>query len=326
MTQTPQKDSKGQILSAFRQLLSERQAIASKVATKEEEADKAKNQELLELAASYTVDSIVNGMAALQLDFSSIVTNLSERLTDEGKKLDELKKAIAVEREQLDELKKVRIVADALYILRQEHQEGLKVLETDISRQKEKIEKEMAQTRKIWTKEQAEFESSIEEKEALATKEREEEDGDYNYEIERARQMEIDEYEEKKRLQERELQEQNQEKEKDWAEREKFLTDNRVEFEENQTKIEGFEEELKKEFTDAKNKAIEECDRDAKVKANLVAKEWEAEKQGYELRITALEASIQRQIEQISELTAQLQAATNQAQSLAMRAFQSSNG
>jgi hypothetical protein len=327
MTQTSQQDntpnSKGQILSAFRQLLSQRQAIASKVATKEEEAEKAKNQELLETAASYTVDSIVNGMAALQLDFSGIVTNLAERLTNESEKLDELKRAIAVERDNLDQLQKVRIVADALYILRQEHQEKLTVLETDTRRQTEAIEKEMAQARKVWTKEQAEFTANVEEQEALALKEREEETGDYNYEIERSRQMEMDEYEEKKRLQERNLQEKNQEKEKDWAEREKILTDNQTEFEENQAKIEGFEEELKQTFTEAKNKAIEECDRDAKVKENLVAKEWEAEHQGYELRIAALEASIQRQSEQIAEITTQLQAATNQAQSLAMRAFQS---
>ncbi|MEM9538399.1 MAG: hypothetical protein AAGA60_02690 [Cyanobacteria bacterium P01_E01_bin.42] len=329
MTQTPQKDSKTQsktqILTAFRQLLADRQAIASKVATKEEEAEKAKNQELLETAASYTVDSIVNGMAALQLDFSSIVTNLAERLTNESEKLEELKRAIAVERENLDQLQKVRIVADALYILRQEHQEKLTVLETNTSRQTEKIEKDMAQTRKVWGKEQAEFETDITEKATLTTKEREEESGDYDYEIERARQMEMDEYEEKKRLQERALQEQNQDKEKDWSEREKVLTDNQQEFEENQAKIEGFEEELKETFKEAKNKAIEECDRDAKVKANLVAKEWEAEKQGYELRITALDASIQRQVEQISEITTQLQAATSQAQSLAMRAFQGSN-
>lgn len=324
MTQTPQKDSKAQILATFRQLLAERQASVSKVATKEEEAEKAKNQELLETAASYTVDSIVNGMAALQLDFSSIVMNLAERLTNESEKLEELKRAIAVERENLDQLQKVRIVADALYILRQEHQEKLTVLETNTSRQTEKIEKDMAQTRKVWAKEQAEFEAEIEEKAALTTKEQEEESGDYDYEIERARQMEMDEYEEKKRLQERDLQEESQDKEKDWSEREKVLTDNQQEFEENQVKIEGFEEELKETFKEAKNKAIEECDRDAKVKANLVAKEWEAEKQGYELRITALEASIQRQVEQISEITTQLQAATNQAQSLAMRAFQSS--
>ncbi|MEA5468825.1 hypothetical protein [Spirulina sp. 06S082] len=328
MTQTPQQDSKnskGQILADFQQLLAQRQAIASKVATKEEEAEKDKNKELLEIAATYTVDSIVNGMAALQLDFSSIVTNLAERLTNEATKLDELKKAIAVEKDNLDRLKKVRIVADSLYILRQEHQEKLNILEADTRSQQEKLEKEMTQMRKVWTKEQAAFAVKMEEQELRLSKEKEEESGDYRYEIERARQMEMDEYEEKKRLQERTLQEENQDREKDWAEREKILIDNQAEFAENQTKIAGFEDALKAAFTEAKNKAIADCDRDAKVKANLVAKEWEAEKQGYELRIAALNTSIQRQVEQMSELTTQLQAATNQAQSLAMQAFQRSD-
>jgi len=62
MSQATPKDSKEQILKAFRQLLAEQKQIESKVATKEEEAEKEKNKELLEVASTYTVDSIVNGM------------------------------------------------------------------------------------------------------------------------------------------------------------------------------------------------------------------------------------------------------------------------
>ena len=70
---------------------------------------------------------------------------------------------------------------------------------------------------------------------------------------------------------------------------------------------------------------MQEVERDGKVKADLFEKEWEAEKQGYEMTIQSLEAKIQRQSEEISELMSQLQAATTQAQNLAMRAFNTTN-
>lgn len=325
MTQAPVKDSKTQILTAFHQLLAQQQQIASKVATKEEEAEKEKNKELLEVAATYTVDSIVNGMASLQLDFGSIINELSQRLGSESKKLDTLKRAISVETENLEQLRKVRLVADALYILRQEHQEKIKALQDNISQQQEGLEKAISQTRKAWEKEQAEWETRIEEEAETIAKQREEEAADYQYQTTRSRQIEMDEYEESKREQERNLQEVNQYQEKGWQEREQYLTDNEAEFNANQEKIAGFEEALKKAYIDAKGEAIKQAEREAKVQSDLLEKEWESTQQGFDLKIQSLEAVIERQTAQVAEITAQLQAATNQAQQLAMRAFQSTN-
>ncbi|MCW6037621.1 hypothetical protein K4A83_15250 [Spirulina subsalsa FACHB-351] len=318
-------NSKTQILAQFQQLLAQHKQTASQVATKEEEAEKAKNQELLSQAATYTVDSIVNGMATLQLNFGSAITELAQRLGSESGKLDELKRAILVEQDNLQQLRKVRIVADALYILRQEHQTQLRTLSEEAQTQQEALAKEISQTRKLWEQEQAEFTSAIEEKAAQLIKEREQELADYTYQVQQQRKIELDEYEQAKRLQERTLQELNREKEKDWQEREQLLSINQAEFEANEQKIAGFEEALKQGYTEAKGEAIKKAEREAKVKSDLLEKEWEAEKQGYEFKLTSLEATIQRQLEQMAELTTQLQTATNQAQTLAMRAFQSSN-
>lgn len=325
MSQEMPKESKNQILAAFRQLLAQQQQIESRVATKEEEAEKETNQQLLEVAATYTVDSIVNGMAALQLNFGSAIGELSGRLATEAERLDELRRAIAVAKNNLEQQRKVRLVADALYILRQEHQEQLTTFTQRAEQQQEAIEKEMAQTHKWWEKEQAEFTARVAEMAQLQLKQREKKAEDRQYAVERDRKIEMDEYEEEKRLQERTLQNSNREKEKQWAEREQILSDNREEFEANQQRVEGFEEELKKAENDARGEAIKAAEREAKVKSDLFEKEWEASEQGYLLQITSLEAVIERQAIQIEELTAQLQAATNQAQQLAMRAFQSSS-
>ncbi len=321
------KDSKDQILKAFQQILTDRKKIDSKIVTKEEEAEKEKNKQVLEVASTYTVDSIVKRLADLQLEFGGIVNGLSEKLTKESSKLDELKRAIAIETQHLQDLQQVRVVADALHLLIQEHQETLRTLEQNAATQREKIEKDSAEKRKVWEKEQAEFESAVQEYNELLAKERQRQEADHQYELERQQKIETDEYEELKRSQERELQEANQEKRKQWSEREKILTEHQSLYEENQKKVEAFPTELDEAVKKAREEAIKEVHQDAKVKADLLEKEWESTKQGYEFKIQSLEQNLQRQTEQIANLTAQLQEALKQSQALAMRAFDnSSNG
>jgi hypothetical protein len=314
-------DSKEQILAAFQQLLAQKKKIDSKIATKEEEAEKAKSKQLLETASTYTIDSIVKGLADLQLDVGSIVVGLSEKLTAEAKKLDEIKRGIEIETVHLQELKEIRIVADALYILNQEHQEKIRLLEQDADSQREIIEKDKNEKRKAWQKEQAEFEISVREQAESLAKERKLEQEEHQYLLERTRKIETDEYEGKKRKLELEIAEANQEKGKVWAEREKILQDNQKLFEENQKKVEAFPAELEEAVKKAREEAIKEATNEAKYKAELVEKEWEGNKQGYEQKVQSLEATIERQTQQITDLSAQLQAAIQQAQALATRAF-----
>jgi len=143
--------------------------------------------------------------------------------------------------------------------------------------------------------------------------------------LERSRKIETDEYEEEKRRLEREIRELTQEKEKDWQEREKVLDAEQEQFERDRQRVAGFEEELKQAFNKAKEDAIQDATREAKVKADLFAKEWESSQQGYELQVQSLEQTIERQNKQITDLSAQLQETLKQAQELAMRAFASSS-
>ncbi|MDK3155717.1 hypothetical protein QPK87_03865 [Kamptonema cortianum] len=319
------KDSKAKILQSFERILEERQKIDSKIATKEQEAEKDKNQEILDKAANYTVDVIVKGLADLQLDFGSIVNELTEKISTETLKLEELKRAKEIETQRLQQLQKVRVVADALYILTQEHQEKLNALRQNAATQQENLEKERVEMRKVWLKEQEEFILSQQEYTEQTQRDRQRLEEEYNYEIERLRKVEADDYTERKRILERTLQLTTQEKEKQWQEREKFLSDNAALFEENRQKVEGFEEASKKAYVQAKEEAIQDINREAKVQAELREKEWQGTKQGYELKIQSLEQTIQRQTEQIGDLSTQLQAAMKQSQELAMRAFSSNS-
>jgi hypothetical protein len=322
MVQTATQNSKSQIMTAFDRLLDEYQQQESKVATKEEEAETVKDRELLIKTADYTVVNIINRMAALQLNFGGIVNELTTELTTESDKLEELKKAIEVETKNLEQLRQVRLVADALHILRQEHQEKIRLLETRTTSQVEAIDKEIGKTRKLWEKEQQEFSVQVQEVATLLTQQREREVADYEYELRRKRQIEQDKYLEEKRLQERELEALQQEKTKNWAERNKHLADRQAEFIKNQEKAATFDEKLQEEANKSRAEAIKEAERKAKVETDLIEKEWEKIKQGNELKLESLQQTIEQQIEQINQLTLQLEQVNNQAQNLAMQAFQ----
>ena len=58
------KDSKYRLVT-FQGIIAERKKLELKIATKQEEADKEKNKQILQTASSYTVDSIVKGLAEL---------------------------------------------------------------------------------------------------------------------------------------------------------------------------------------------------------------------------------------------------------------------
>ncbi|NEO89487.1 MAG: hypothetical protein F6K56_04190 [Moorea sp. SIO3G5] len=319
------KDSKDQIFQAFEQILKERQNIDSKIATKEEEAEKAKNQQVLETASNYTVDNIVKGMADLQLEFGTIVNELSEKLSSEASKLDELKLAIKVETEHLQYLQQIRVVADALHLLNQEHQEKLKSLDQKADQQREEIEKDQDQKRKLWQKDQEDFEIARQEQNELLVRERQRQEADYQYELERNRKIETDQYEELSRNQERELQEANQEKEKQWSEREQKLQESQALFEEYQQKVEAFPGELDEIVKKVKDKAIKKVQNDAKVQADLLTKGWEVTQQGYDVKIQSLEQHIEKQNKQIENLYSQLQETLKQSQALTLKAFDGSS-
>ncbi|NEQ98125.1 MAG: hypothetical protein F6K30_15640 [Cyanothece sp. SIO2G6] len=316
---------KAKILADFQQLLGDRTRTESRVTTREEEAKQEQNQQVLATVSQYTTDQIVRGLTDLQLEFSDTVTSLSDRLSTETTKLDELQQAIAIETQNLQDLRQTRIVADALYILNQEHQEKLRLLEERATREQEHLEREMTATRKAWQQELDEFNTTVAEREAILDQARQRQEADYDYETGRSRTIANDEYEAAQRQAEREIQTTTEAKEKDWTEREAVLVANQATLAEYRQKVEAFPTELDEAIKQAREEGIRDAHQDSKVKADLLAKEWEGIKQGYDLQIQALNAKIQQQAEQISEISTQLQAALRQAQELAMRAFESSS-
>ncbi len=87
----------------------------------------------------------------------------------------------------------------------------------------------------------------------------------------------------------------------------------------------AFPTELEEAIKKAREAAIKNTSQKAKVDADLLEKEWQSTKQSCEAKIQSLDETIQKQLQQIEGISTQLQTALNQAQDLAMRAFNSSS-
>ena len=319
------QEGKEQIFNAFEKILTDRKKLGSRIATKEEEAEKARNEQVLKAASTYTVDGIVKGLADLQLEFGGIVNKLSEQLAAEASKLGELERAIEIETRRLQTLQQIRVVADALHLMTQARQEKLKTLEKTGLDRKEALEKEIAEKRSLWVKEQEECENTLREQTERLTKERERQAADYQYELARQQTIDANEFEEKRRNQEKELQAANQVNERQWTERERVLAENQPLLEDYQQRVNVFSAELNQLVENIREDAFTAVSQDAEVKAELLEKEWEATKQGYEFTIQSLDQKIQEQAKQIESFNSQLQETLQQSHALTMKAFEKSS-
>ncbi|MCA9709143.1 MAG: hypothetical protein KDK70_25085 [Myxococcales bacterium] len=323
MSAVHEPKSREQIQEEFKKLLRTHEQRASQISTKAQEAEQVKDRELVGRAAGYTVESIINSLAKLQLGFGSAVDAIASQLGEESSKLEELRRAIEVEGERLEDLRATVVAAEALAILKQDGAQRMAAFEQQAKDAKEALEQEMAKTREGWKNDQSEQEAASEEFEALQVKERSQAEEDHKYEVERRLKVEADNDTLRRRELERRLAEEEAAKVKDWAAREKALDERAEELAKLRAKVAGFEAELEEAANKARDKAIANINREAKFEMDMLDKEHDGNVKVFELKVQTLEEQIARQTALIAELNTKLDATIAKSQNLAEQAFKS---
>lgn len=267
----------------------------------------------------YTIDNLNK----LQLGFGSAVSELSEKLTAEASKLQEIQEAVTNETKQLGELHNIKkITEDTLDNFIQQYQDSAKTFSEESRQSQETLTEEITLLRKTWEKEQEENQRSLKERNENYSKNRHRTIDTYRYDTELQRQLDFEQYEQTKKALYKALEETKQSQEKTWAEREKAIADREKTFNESKTKVEALEKELEAATNKAKNDGKNIASYQAKVKADLLAKEVEGQKNFYELRVQSLEETIEKQQDRIENLSNQLTAVLKQVQDLAVKAIE----
>ncbi|MDY6940094.1 MAG: hypothetical protein SWY16_20865 [Cyanobacteriota bacterium] len=339
------RSTKAEILAAYKELAKEKTALesqmrqlesTSKTATKSKSAEKPamtshshgnsnSNSAVRVTCQQQHMNDTIDRLTQLQLGFGTCASNLSEKLSTEASKLEELRDRVDEEVAHLTELHDLSEVEDdTLHNLVTEYQQSAKLFQEELSQRRETLKQELSEAQEAWATEREERQRFVKERNEEHRKTRDREAQEYHYDLELQRRLDEEQYEATQEQLYRTLEEMQQEREKAWEERETDIADREKQFHEVKTKVEEHEGELEATIKRGKDSGRNIGHYQAKVKADLKAKEVEGQKQSYELRLQSLGETIANQEARIVSLSEQLDSALKQVQDLAVKAIEGS--
>lgn len=329
------KSTKAEILEAYKDAAQEKAALElqikqlnaspKQIAVPEKLIMEAQKPMIL-TQTEQKMQSTIDNLILLQFGFGGAVSELSEKLTSEATKLEELRRVVGEEVQQLQELHSLEDVAeDTLDNLIQQYEESAKTFTDELSEGRETVEQELLELRLAWEKEQELQKLTVTERNENQHKNRDRDEELYDYDLNLQRNLDIEEYEQRQQRLYQEIEEFRQEQEKQWAEREKAISEREKLSADVKAKVEAFSKELEANIKNGKDTGRNIGNYQAKVKADLLAKDIEGQKQNYELQIQGMLQTIQNQDARLVSLSQQLDSALKQVQDLAVKAIEGSS-
>jgi colicin import membrane protein len=283
--------------------------------TKAEEAARLREAEVRGAVEGVTVEGIVQRISGLGLDVARALSDLSAKLTEETHLLASVREAVALERKELERLHNIDIAATALDQMIQ-----------DYTRERQRLEAEIAAQRSAWQQESDRVERERREQEEALKKQRLREIEDYEYKKNLERKKAQDKYDEEIRQAEKKNAEKQEALEKSWKQRETALKEQEEELSRLRKESADFPARLQKEAAAAAVQARAETEARLQQEALVLRKDAEAEQRLGELRVKTLEEVVARQQTQIAALEKQLADAKQQVQDIAVKAIEGASG
>jgi colicin import membrane protein len=283
--------------------------------TKAEEGARVREAEVRGTVEGVTVEGVVQRISGLGLEVARALSDVSAKLTDETQLLGSVREAVALERKELERMHKIDIAATALDQMIQDH-----------TREKQRLEGEIADQRKVWEQESERVERERKEQEEALKKQRQREIEDYEYKKNLERKKAQDKYDEDVRQVEKKNAEKQETLEKSWKQREAALKEQEEQLSRLQKESADFPARLQKEAATAAAQARSETEVRLEQQALVLRKDAEAEQRLSELRVKTLEEAVARQQVQIKALERQLADAKQQVQDIAVKAIEGASG
>ncbi|WP_375326519.1 hypothetical protein [Candidatus Tisiphia endosymbiont of Nemotelus uliginosus] len=312
------KSTKEQILAAYNEVLT--QLTAKQIASPAEQKQRQDEQAVITKAVSHSSDTILTELSTLKSKIIKQIDNLSEQLLGESQKLTSIREAISLEQKHLQELYQINETANTLSALLQTQTEQKEQFKSEMERTKQDFVQEMTTKKAQWQQQSEQVERDYQEQQEKLAKTRKREEEEYNYTLELTRRKELDEYNNKKASMERELSDLRD----NLLKREADL----VERESNHTSFKMQVEQIPNLIKDAVNNAEEllrtKMSQQYDFDIQLKQQEHESKLKLQEQSINYLEDKITKQEMLIKELTTKADMATQQVQSIACRALDTS--
>lgn len=323
-----ERNTKPEILAAFDELLNEKKALETKLSQRPASPPVESNGK--SIAASppppavnlQNMESIIDGLNGLQLNFGGAISGLSEKLVLKAVKLQEIRQTVSEELEQIEALHELEATEGSLDALIEQYEVSAKAFNEELKLRQDAIAQASAQAQKTWAKEQEAHRRLLKERNETTAKNRQRDTKEYSYNLALERKLSMNECEQAQNQRYRELEALQQAQEKQWAEREQAIAQREAEFSELKMKVEVMPQQLETAIKRAKEEGKGIGNQQAKIKADLRSKEIEGNRRTYDLQLNFLRETIEDQQGRIQQLSQQLEAALKQVQDLAVKAIE----
>jgi len=312
------KSTKEQILSAYNEVLAkfnEKQII-----TPQEQRQQEEKNAIVVKASNNSADTILTDLGVLKSKTIKQIDNLSEQLLDEFQKLATLREAITLEQKHLQELYQIKETVHTLSVLLQTQAEQKEQFKLEMDKTKQAFEQEMITQKSIWQQQREQLEKDYNEEKEKLEKMRKHEEEDYAYTLELNRRKEMDEYNNKKVIIEKEisnLQTSLLKRETDLVEKEEIYQSLKVQ-------VEQFPVIIEEKVKNAEEKLHLQMSQQYDFESQLKQKEYDGILTLKEQNIKYLEEKIKHLEGLIKDLRDKADIATQQVQSIACRALDTS--
>ena len=319
------KNTKQQMLDAYNELVQKLEDKRQAELKPEKKAEEQKMHRAIEQADKLSLDGITQGIGQLKSEINKTFTDLTERLETELAKYQEVKKAIEAKELELGEIYEIQKSASSLAALIEAQNQRRKEFEREMEEKKQALAGEIEATRKEWQAEKAQYEALDKEKREADAKQKKREREEYEYNFKREQQLAKDKFEDEKAKTEKLLTEKVEQTEKELAEREQIVAEREKKMATLEDRISELEQTRDKVVENAVKETTERLESDFKAKETLLKKEFEGERKVFSTRIQSLEVTVKSQNEQITQLSQQLEKASNQVQDIAVKAIEGSS-
>ena len=286
------KSTKDEMLRAYNDLVARFQETQEDASERQTEVKRVTEASVVERASKYTVETIIKGLADLNIYVGKALNDLSRELTTEAGKLEEIRDAIAIETKNLEELHDIHLAADTLAGLIKDHQEKKAAFEAERAEAEQELNFQMAEKKFEWKKEQESYAAALKENETRVKKEREREREEYEYNLALTRKKDVDAYESQKAAQLKALEDERSKQERELNDREVAVRTQEAEIAELRTRVSGFPPEITAAVERAEKEAASRAETRARQEAELLAKEVEGDNRVAQLKIAALEEAV----------------------------------
>jgi hypothetical protein len=268
------------------------------------------------------MEEIISNLAQIRSSLGSALNELAAKQSAEASRLQELRTESETTIRQIRELHGVEVKDDSLTSIINDYQKAAEQHQKTLAEKQEAFDAELTNLRKSWEKAKEDRARALAEDNEAYNKVTERERQEYTYQIQQKRDLEKDAYEFQKKHAEADLAEFQAKKKKEWDEREKTIAEQEKQYAEAKKQVEEFPQKLEAAVKKAKEEGKGIALNQAKIEADLLAKEIEGEKRVYDLKIKSLEDTIKEHSARIATLQKQLNEAVAQAQSLAIKSIE----